>query len=262
MIASGLAKEPASRGKRVAFGDGKRVLHDGNAEPILRYSPHIVWPNEPLTASNVEWIPFFKGSRQYSRQEGNRWVFNRDFRVIPGEFYFQPYEHEAVELLRLPRKFIVIEPHAKRHLQMRAAYLANKEWPFRQYQSVVDAMVAGGHAIVQFVYGSAPRLRNVWTLQTPNFRAAAAILARAELVITTEGGMHHAAAALGVPAVVLFGGWLPPAILGYDMHINLTGGETEACGSLTPCAHCRAAMERISVDEVLEATHRQLRRGK
>jgi hypothetical protein len=62
--------------------------------------------------------------------------------------------------------------------------------------------------------------------------------------------MHHGAAAMGVPGVVLFGGFIPPQVTGYLMHANLTGG-AEACGSLNPCPHCAAAMQAISVDEVL-----------
>jgi ADP-heptose:LPS heptosyltransferase len=78
-------------------------------------------------------------------------------------------------------------------------------------------------------------------------------LARAKLYIGAEGGLHHAAAALGVPAVVLFGGFIPPLVTGYETHINLTGGAQEACGSLKPCDHCRKAMDAISVEEVAAA---------
>jgi hypothetical protein len=48
----------------------------------------------------------------------------------------------------------------------------------------------------------------------------------------SEGGMHHAAAAVGVPAVVLFGGFIPPEIMGYKGQISLTGGAT-ACGNIS-----------------------------
>jgi hypothetical protein len=68
--------------------------------------------------------------------------------------------------------------------------------------------------------------------------------------------MHHGAAAVGTPAVVIFGGFIPPAVVGYDMHVNLTGG-AEACGSLNKCLHCRAAMEKISVEEVYQAVKSQ-----
>jgi hypothetical protein len=55
----------------------------------------------------------------------------------------------------------------------------------------------------------------------------------AALLISPEGGLHHAAAALGVRAVVIFGGFISPATTGYELHTNLfTGGQ--ACGMRIP----------------------------
>lgn len=236
------------------------MIWDQNSEQIFRHNPNVVSPTDaPVRSrSDIEWVPFYKGSRQYSKQNGSRWEFNWDFHVKPGELFFQPPEQTAVQRLGLPRKFIVVEPHVKRHVQMRGEYLINKQWPFQRYQEVVDALTADGVRIVQFVYANVPRLRGTWLIQTPSFRSAAAILATSALYLGAEGGLHHAAAALGIPGVVLFGGWLPPSVLGYETHINLTGGEAEPCGSLRPCAHCAAAMERISVDEVVAAARHAL----
>ena len=59
------------------------------------------------------------------------------------------------------------------------------------------------------------------------------------------------AATVGSKGVVIFGGFISPEITGYDFHTNLfTGGE--ACGSRYSCKHCKAAMEAIEVDEVVE----------
>jgi hypothetical protein len=64
--------------------------------------------------------------------------------------------------------------------------------------------------------------------------------------------MHHAAAAVGIDAVVIMGGFIPPSVVGYDGHINLTGG-SEACGTIGTCEHCRQAMAKISVNEVWDS---------
>lgn len=70
-----------------------------------------------------------------------------------------------------------------------------------------------------------------------------------------EGGMHHGSAAVGIPAVVLFGGFIHPRTTGYESHANIfTGGR--ACGSIKPCAHCRQAMLAISVERVLGEAHK------
>jgi len=260
LIASSFAKGARLRGKRIAFGDGLRLIWDQNSEPVFRNNPNVVFPGSPLNGSDVEWVRFYKGCRQYSTQEGDRWRFNYDFHVQPGEFFFTAGDEAAAERLSLPKKFIVIEPNVKRHLTIRGAYLANKAWPLTRYQQVVNELSARGHRMLQFVYGDAPRLHNVWLIQTPTFRSAAVILGKASLYIGAEGGMHHAAAAVGTPAVVLFGGWLPSSVLGYPTHANLTGGATEACGRLRPCDHCTAAMDRITVDDVLAAAETKLRR--
>jgi len=260
IIASSLAKGARLRGKRIAFGDGSKLIWDQNSEPVFRHNPNVIFPGSPLSGSDVEWVPFYKGARQYSRQEGDRWRFNYDFHVQPGELFFNGVDQQSAERLALPKKFVVIEPHVKRHVTIRGAYLGNKQWPVARYQQVVNELSARGIRVVQFVYGDVPRLHNVWLIQTPSFRSAAIILGKASLYLGAEGGMHHAAAAVGTPAVVLFGGWLPPSVLGYPMHANLTGGATEACGLLRPCDHCATAMDRITVDEVLEAAETKLRR--
>ena len=85
------------------------------------------------------------------------------------------------------------------------------------------------------------------------------VLSRARSALIPEGGLHHGAAALGVPAVVLFGGFIPPAVTGYADHANFTGGAT-ACGSLNKCLHCRDALEKITVEEVYNAVVEQGRK--
>jgi hypothetical protein len=93
------------------------------------------------------------------------------------------------------------------------------------------------------------------------------------LYIGPEGGLHHASAATGYrnkhdgrklgegcQAVVLYGGFVPPEVTGYDTHTNLTGNSKEACGSISKCQHCIEAMQSIEVDEVFEAAMQRLGR--
>lgn len=259
LIGSSFAKGARARGVRVALGDGIHLRWDHNSEQVFRHNPNLVFPGEPLHG-NIEWMHYYKGKRLYNRQEGNHWVWNYNFRVQPGEFFFTDGERQAVDRLGQPKGFVVIEPNLKSHLTTKAPFLINKQWPYRRYAEVATRLRAEGHRIVQFVFSDSFRIPGATLIQTPSFRSAAAILERAALYIGVEGGMHHAAAAVGVPAVVLFGGWLPPAVLGYDTHINLTGGEERFCGLLLPCAHCAAAMQRISVDDVVNAALSLLRK--
>jgi ADP-heptose:LPS heptosyltransferase len=89
-------------------------------------------------------------------------------------------------------------------------------------------------------------------VETSSFRDACRLLSNADLFVGTDGGLHHAAAALGKRAVVVWGGLVSPKILGYDSHINLHSG-THSCGSEGPCLHCRKALDWVTVDMVVSA---------
>ena len=101
------------------------------------------------------------------------------------------------------------------------------------------------------------RLRGVRHLETSDFRQALGVLKAAKLYVGPEGGMHHGAAAVSTPAVVLFGGFIPPQVTGYDTHINLAGSD-RFCGSFNKCQHCLDAMKSISVETVYESARRKL----
>ena len=194
-------------------------------------------------ASDLQWFKYYKGHRIYNQPGVNRWVWNYQFKVTPGEIFFDAQEHEFAR--KAGWGYVFVEPNLPWH----KGVAVNKDWGEKNYQAVTDQLLAAGADVVQTSYGPR-RLKGVRTIETPTFRHAMAVLSRARMAILPEGGMHHAAAALGIPAVVMFGGFIPPQVLGYDGHINLTGGASEACGSMSRCQHCADALARISVDEV------------
>jgi len=247
-MATGLARGAAKRGKRIAFGDGKRIIWDHNSEPIFRGNPNIAPPRTQIVG-DLEWIRFYKGSRIYNSQDtvNHRWNWNYDFHAIPGEVFLSHEEKRFAGLFM--RGLVIIEPNAPAY----KVSTSNKQWPYERYDELSRRLRAAGHTVAQFVYnGAKHRLALVTQIRTPTFREALAVMATASLYIGSEGGLHHGAAAVGTPAVVLFGGFVPPSVTGYAMHTNLTGG-AEACGSLRPCEHCAAAMQAITVDEVYAA---------
>lgn len=170
-----------------------------------------------------------------------RWVWRRTSStgsLDPGEIYLTDAERAYAEPFR---GRVLIEPNTK------GTVGGNKAWIWERWQNVVDTP---GFDFVQTGGPSSPVLRNVQFVSTPTFRHAAAILSVCSAFVGAEGGLHHAAAALGVPAVVLFGGFISPDITGYATHRNLfTGGK--ACGQRRACMHCREAMARISVEDVI-----------
>ncbi len=254
MLASGMARGAAKRGKRIAFGDGTKIIWDNNSEIVFRDNPNIAPPGSE-SDSDIEWIGFHRGNRIYNEndRENLRWIWNYDFRAVPGEVFFDNPELRF-GIAASSRHFVLIEPN----VPIWKTVAPNKQWPVDRYQVVANNLVANGVEVVQLNYPNAKhKLIGVRRVLTKNIRNAMAVLKRASLYIGPEGGLHHAAAALDVPAVVLFGGFIPPQVTGYDAHVNLTGG-AEACGNYTPCEHCKMAMASIGVDEVMAGVHQKL----
>lgn len=204
---------------------------------IFRGNPKLARPGSEHLP-NLHWIPFYKGHRLYNKQGNGRWIWNYDFRVTPGELYPEM-------VFPVDEKLIVIEPNVPNK-----PCAPNKQWPIDRWKALSSVLVSKGYKVRQFDYGALNRVAD--TFPTPTFMHAVALLKSARLAILHEGGLHHAAAAVGVPAVVIFGGFVPPAVLGYERHVNLTGGAT-ACGSFTRCPHCIEAMSKIQVNDVLNA---------
>jgi ADP-heptose:LPS heptosyltransferase len=211
---------------------------------MFAHNPNIARPGLEQRG-DIEWIAHYKGARKYNKLANGRWVWNYDFKVTPGEFFFTAAEQQAANQPWLG-DFIVIEPNVEWHKSV----APNKDWGGNNYDELTARLIKCGITAVQFIHkNSKRRLRGVTTLQCHRFRDAIAILSQAKLYVGPEGGMHHAAAAVSVRAAVIMGGFIPPQVIGYDSHINLTG-DAEACGTISPCLHCRQAMAKISVDEV------------
>ncbi|NIP24348.1 MAG: hypothetical protein GWN62_21800, partial [Aliifodinibius sp.] len=123
----------------------------------------------------------------------------------------------------------------------------NKAWPYwKQLAKAIDCY--------QFDIGE----RVTKTIHTSSLRESLAVLENARLLITTEGGLHHAAAALGVPCITIFTGFTHPAQLGYDDQTNLRADFSPPCGSLSICNHCAEMSAKVSVEEVYEESQRYL----
>lgn len=180
------------------------------------------------------------GKRPYHHgYDGERLKFewNYNYKAEPGEVFLTPEEKR----LGIPG-CVIVEPHTKD-----AALSKNKAWPWERWQELVRSI-----DLPWVQLGEGKGLDGVSRGVTKTFREAMGWIYSASLVVTTDGALHHAAAALGKPAVVLWGGLAPPQVLGYDFHKNLCHA-SYWCGFNKPCDHCRDEMNKITVDEVREA---------
>lgn len=253
IIGTGLARGAKARGKRIAFGDGKKIDWGGWCEEMFRNNPNIAKPGSE-GQSDLEWINHCKGARLYNSLDrvNRRWIWNYDFKVKPGQFYFNQNEKDFAS--SFAKNFIVIEPNVPWQKEV----ASNKDWGEQNYRTVASALKKSGYRMIQFKHKNSRRiLSEAQIVETVFFREVIAALSRASLYIGPEGGMHHAAAAVGVSAVVLFGGFIPPEVMGYDNHTCLTGG-VKACGNVKPCKHCHDAMNSITAQQVIDAAERYL----
>jgi hypothetical protein len=134
--------------------------------------------------------------------------------------------------------YVVIEPHIK------GGASPAKQW--MHYQRVVDALP--DIEFRQPSYGRTP-LRGAKQVGT-NLRQAALLIAGARAVLLPDGCLHHLAAAVGTPGVVIFGGFAPKEVLGYPIHRNFGAG---AYGYRKEHRVSRVAMEDIKPEQVIRA---------
>ncbi|HSG32126.1 MAG TPA: glycosyltransferase family 9 protein [Thermodesulfobacteriota bacterium] len=236
IMATGIAKKLYEKENRVVSFPTKTK----EFEEIVLNNPKI--GDGPNTVS----CNFTKGNRWYIKLKDNknkRLLWNYKYKPIPGEIYFLDSE------LKKPKKdYILVEPHTKQTVSA-----DNKQWPIEYMQEVVNKL-SKDFLIVQLDYGKTI-LNNVVPIRTKTFREGTAILKYAKKFLGMEGGMHHAAAALKVPGIVIYGGYIPPDITGYDIHTNIYKGG-EACGKLSSCKHCKESLLKITPEEVVENFYR------
>jgi 3-deoxy-D-manno-octulosonic-acid transferase/heptosyltransferase-1 len=148
------------------------------------------------------------------------------------------------------------------------AYWDTKLWDEAKFAALCDLIVADLGLPVVFTGGSPggviARIRSL--MQAPSasvagetsLRELAALYKMASVLLTTDSGPMHLAAAVGTPVVALFGPTSPERTGPYgDRHIVIRHG--------LPCSPCfrktcdtQECMKTISVDEVFQAVKEQL----
>ena len=161
----------------------------------------------------------------------------------------------------LPDRYVVVHPGAS---------VPARAWAPERHSALVEALVAGGRAVVvtgapgeraltTVVAGAAARDGVIDLGGATTLAQLAGVLAGADAVVVGNTGPAHLAAAVGTPVVSLFAPtvpaarWRPWAVPHVLLHRDV------------PCAGCRArrcpvaghpCLEGVGVDEVLDALDR------
>lgn len=119
-------------------------------------------------------------------------------------------------------------------------YLGKRVWPY--YEAL--SKVRGFESIPQF----------------NTERQLVQYIAGCSAVVCNEGGVSHIAKALGISAVVLFGGFTRPEWTGYSQHTNLVSDDIECspCYNHKPCENEFKCWKQFSIEKVVQCIRKLL----
>lgn len=238
----------------MAMGQARRYVREHGVDRVAivdkdgRRRSHFMWEHTPYIAKPQDQCNYqiVNGGNarpylNYAASTRERWAFNLDFRPTPAELKWVE-GHDAASGM------ILIEPHIK------PTASPNKQWG--RWQELVDAAphLPWGQPLIP---GTHP-LRGVKPLMTKNFIEVCAMLRAARGAVLPEGALHHAAAAVGCPAVVLYGAYIPASVTGYDEHINVAVDDPEATGWRTFNYRCQQAWKTITPQRVLQLVRQRI----
>jgi len=205
---------------------------------------HDAWENHPLIARPGEAyqdsITNGPGARTYTNGvHAGRWVWRR-YTPIPADIYFSEKEKKFADSIEPGH--VVIEPN----LKVKSASV-NRDWGWDKWQALVNRMPKVKW--MQLGPAGTATLHRVKFIQTDTPRLMAAALSKAKAFVGPEGGLHHTAAALRVPGVVIHGHFNSARVTGYPGMVHLSTEEL-GCGSQFFCQACRDAMDAITPEMV------------
>jgi ADP-heptose:LPS heptosyltransferase len=179
--------------------------------------------------------------------------------------YYHPTVEERVKAraIRPPssRPLVVVHPFS--------GFFAarSKQWDFRHWKRFLELIppeietIRFGGVDDPATPTDRPNHREMVGL---DLRLVAALLETANAFVGQESGLAHLATALGVPSVVIFTGFVPPDVFGYEQNINLSPALPYApCWQKDGCPPCKAELctRAVKPETVCEKMLEILERG-
>ena len=153
---------------------------------------------------------------------------------------------------QLDKDFILIEPHSKTN------YTKNRAYPFEKWQKVVDD-ISKDIQIAQIGVEGSKLLTNVVDLTgKTSFREATALIEQSKMLVSTEGGLTHAATATKTPAMVVVTGYQSPRMVCYPQNINLNIASHGPCGMKGVCEKCQKDATDHDHSQIIEKIRKRL----
>ena len=244
------------------------VIHDGREYSAMwKYHDWIVTPdyNGPKKKILVPRKP--GGNRWYINGWGPGKIIYKNYNPTPAPYQLPQQEIDKAKQILVDNKvdltkpFVVVNPDTKN-----TTLSSNKDWGINNWQQLTDLL--NQHIQVVRIKPAGPvndisghvqynqkTLDNAFNILENDVRISFAMMSLSTAIITSEGGLHHFAAARKIPAFVIYGGVIHPDQTGYS-NCNQTyyvyDDPKTPCGSQTPCNHCKQAMAAIDPTMIYE----------
>ncbi len=211
-------------------------------------------------------IDYHPGNRPYIDYEKStslNYAWNKKFKPTSGELYFSNKEISDAERVIYESKIFWSKNNINEYkniifLETSSTKIndkqfsikhANKDWGYDNWNNLIDN-IKKDYLIIHSVHNKTKPIKGVFAPKNINFRLACAIMSKCDIYVGPEGGFGHVAAALKKKAVLYFGGWISPKIIGYDFHENIYfENKNSPCGKYKElCEHCEEARKQIKVE--------------
>ena len=244
---------------------------------VWDHNPNIADCRNLLKDKPIHLIDYHSENRPYidhGKSTTSKMVWNKKFKPVPGEIYFSDDEISDAKNILLDAKKFWIKNNKKNfqkvifletssikinNFQLSIKH-QNKDWGYENWIQLVSK-IKNDNLIIHSTHDETKVIEGIYSPKEMNFRTACAILNLSDLYIGPEGGFGHVAAALRKKAVLYFGGWISPDVIGYDFHENIYyDNDFSPCGEIENlCDHCSDARKSITVDIFLEHINKALK---
>jgi ADP-heptose:LPS heptosyltransferase len=150
------------------------------------------------------------------------------------------------------KSLLAAVPHPRVALHPISTF-STKNWQHRRWEEVVKDN--SRYAFVQIGNATERRIAGTVDLRGTSLRVAFAVIGACDALVGVDSGMAHAATALGIPCVVLFGA-SSTAVYGHDVNANLSANARVKCQPCLEllfdetCPFDNKCMRGITVDAV------------
>lgn len=196
---------------------GKRVIIETRYPELFDHNPFVDWATDTHIRTTRRHIrPKYHidpSTTIHLTRQMNRAIGIDE----PGEpqLYLTRDEIDMAKAL-VPPPYLVVCPQGKQ------GFSANiKEWGQNNFQIVRDAFP--DTTFVQIGSREVPLMQNVVDCRGLPLRTSASILHNATLFLGLEGGLMHMARAVDTRSIIIYGGFIDPAVSSYPEDIAVTG---------------------------------------